>query len=111
MSKLTKTEHNKIKRICAECCMSGNGAGEVLQKVKDYLISIGKVVAPALLKEVVVPLIVKYAKEKAGLPGSGLKLAGQGGKGKAKGKKPHQIKGSQEAKDHMSALRAMRKKK
>lgn len=111
MNSLTKKEHTKIRKICSECCMSGNGVSEVLQKVKEYLVSIGKTVAPALLKEVVVPLIVKYAKDKAGL---GLKLAGQGGKGV---KKPHtfassgrMIKGSQAAKDHMEKLRAMRKK-
>ena len=103
MKKLTKIEHDRIKKICDECCMKGDGVGDILKKVKNYLVSIGKVVGPPLLKEVVVPLIVKYAKGKAGL---GLKLAGQG-----KGvKKPHMVKGSQEAKDHMSALRAMRKK-
>jgi hypothetical protein len=114
MNSLTKKEHSKMKKICSECCMKGDGASEILEKVKGYLVSIGKVVAPALLKEVVVPLIVKYAKEKAGVGGSGLKLAGQGGKGV---KKPHtfassgrMVKGSQAAKDHMSKLRAMRKK-
>ena len=100
MKKLTKTEHDRIKKICDECCMKGDGIGDILKKVKSYLVSAGKVVGPALLKEVVVPLIVKYAKGKAGL---GLKLAGQG-------KKPHMVKGSQEAKEHMAKLRAMRKK-
>ena len=106
MKKLTKTEHDKISKICAECCMKGDGIGDILKKVKNYLVSIGKVVGPPLLKEVVVPLIVKYAKQKAGV-GNGLKLAGQG---KAKGKKPHLVKGSVEAKAHMARLRAMRKK-
>ena len=106
MKKLSKTEHDRIKKICDECCMKGDGIGDILKKVKNYLVSAGKVVGPALLKEVVVPLIVKYAKQKAGI-GNGLKLAGQG-----KGTKPpHMVKGSQAAKDHMSALRAMRKKK
>jgi hypothetical protein len=104
MKKLTKTEHDRIKKICDECCMKGDGIGDILKKVKSYLVSAGKVVGPALLKEVVVPLIVKYAKGKAGL---GLKLAGQG----KVVKKPHMVKGSQEAKDRMSELRAMRKKK
>jgi len=103
MKKLTKTENDRIKKICDECCMKGDGIGDILKKVKNYLVSIGKVVGPPLLKEVVVPLIVQYAKGKAGL---GLKLAGQG-----KGvKKPHMVKGSAEAKAHMAKLRAMRKK-
>lgn len=103
MKKLTKTEHDRIKKICDECCMKGDGIGDILKKVKSYLVSAGKVVGPALLKEVVVPLIVKYAKSKAGI-GNGLKLAGQGKK------MPHMVKGSAEAKEHMAKLRAMRKK-
>ena len=74
MLKLTKTERDHIKQICSEYSdMKGDGIKDILKKVKSYLVSAGKVVGPALLKEVVVPLIVKYAKGKAGL---GLKLAG-----------------------------------
>jgi hypothetical protein len=106
MLKLTKTERDHIKQICSEYSsdMKGDGIKDILKKVKSYLVSVGKVVGPPLLKEVVVPLIVKYAKGKAGL---GLKLAGQG---KSKSKPPHMVKGSQAAKDRMSELRAMRKK-
>ena len=46
--------------------------------------------------------------------GQGLDLGGQGKKKKTVGcggYKRHMVKGSQEAKDHMSKLRAMRKKK
>ena len=48
------------------------------------------------------------------LGGQGLDLGGQGKKKKAVGSggyKRHMVKGSQEAKDHMAKLRAMRKKK
>lgn len=100
---LTANDKKKIKSICDECHMKGEGIGDVIKKVKEYLISIGKTVGPIVLKEIVMPYLVKKGKEKMGL---GLKLAGQG-----KGvKKPHMVKGSQEAKDHMAKLRAMKKK-
>jgi hypothetical protein len=48
------------------------------------------------------------------LGGQGLDLGGQGKKKKTVGNggyKRHMVKGSQEARDHMAKLRAMRKKK
>lgn len=107
---LTANDKKKIKSICDECHMKGEGVSEVLQRVKDYLINIGKTVGPVILKDLIVPYLVKKAKEKMGM---GLKLAGQGKNKKVKGKgvkKPHMVKGSQEAKDHMAKLRAMKKK-
>lgn len=128
-----------VKKQCQMCAMSGDGIKDVLVKIREVLGPAAKELSQRVLKEIVVPLIVKYVKSKAGMDGTGhcggslgiaggtlvpaggslgiaggtltpagagLRLAGQRGMGKA----PKMVKGSQEAKDHMAKLRAMRKK-
>lgn len=96
--------------------MMGMGIGDIINGIKKFLEPVMpfiKNIAPKILKEFVLPFIKKkmegdglgIAGSGLSLPGRGLKLAGQGKK-----KQPHQIKGSQAAKDHMAKLRAMRKK-
>ena len=85
---------------------------KALPILKEVAGPIATFVGPIILKEFLLPMLkAKF--------GGGLKLSGQGKKKKGSGLglagnggyKRHMVKGSQEAKDHMSKLRAMRKKK
>jgi hypothetical protein len=84
---------------------------KALPILKEVAGPIATFVGPIILKEFLLPML--KAKFGGGLKlsgqgkkkGSGLGLAGNGGY------KRHMVKGSQEANDHMSKLRAMRKKK
>ena len=86
---------------------------KALPILKEVAGPIATFVGPIILKEFLLPMLkAKF--------GGGLKLSGQGKKKKGSGlglagsgkpKPPHMVKGSQEAKDHMSKLRAMRKTK
>ena len=82
--------------------------------LKEVAGPVASFVGPIILKEFLLPML------KAKFGGGGLKLSGQGKKGKKGaglglagqgGYKRHMVKGSQEAKDYMAKLRAMRKKK
>ncbi len=84
---------------------------KALPILKEVAGPIATFVGPIILKEFLLPMLkAKF--------GGGLKLSGQG---KKKGRglglagnggyKRHMVKGSQEAKDSMAKLRAMRKKK
>ncbi len=89
----------------------GDAWGWLRSNVGPVLKDVGK----TLLKDVLLPIIKQKVSQKLGgglglaggkmKKGNGLRLAGTGSK------PPHMIKGSQAAKDHMSKLRAMRKKK
>ena len=76
--------------------------------VRDIVSKVG----PIVFEKFIMP----YINKKMGggglqLPGKGLKLAGKSRKkGGGAVKKPHQVKGSEAAKNHMAKLRAMRKK-
>ena len=85
---------------------------KALPILKEVAGPIATFVGPIILKEFLLPML------KAKFGGGGLKLSGQGkkkgsGLGLAGqgGYKRHMVKGSQEAKDYMAKLRAMRKKK
>ena len=91
-------QHRKmaVKKHCQSCQMRGEGIAEILQSVGSVLGPIIKEVGPTILKEFVAPFIMKKIKQKISeskkgdglkIPGSGLRLAGQRGKGKKKGKK------------------------
>lgn len=94
--------------------MMGMGIGDIINGIKKFLepaMPFIKDIAPKILKEFVLPFIKKKMEGGGlGIAGSGLSLPGRGLKLAGQGKKPHQIKGSPEAKAHMARLRAMRKK-
>ena len=102
---------------------SGSGVMDILKSVSNFLGPIISQVGPTVLKEFIIPFIKKMSGNGVELPGSsgqgichsscgsGLKLAGQGDVKPVRVKKSRLVKGSQEAKDHMSKLRAMRKPK
>ena len=85
---------------------------KALPILKEVAGPIATFVGPIILKEFLLPMLkAKF--------GGGLKLSGQGKKKKGSGLglagnggyKRHMVKGSQEARDYMAKLRAMRKKK
>lgn len=94
--------------------MVGMGLGDIISKVKKFLepiMPMVKDIAPKIFKEYILPFVKgKIEGNGLGIAGSGLSLPGRGLKLAGQGKKPHQIKGSPEAKAHMAKLRAMRKK-
>ena len=85
---------------------------KALPILKEVAGPIATFIGPIILKEFLLPMLkAKF--------GGGLKLSGQGKKKKGSGLglagnggyKRHMVKGSQEARDYMAKLRAMRKKK
>jgi len=86
---------------------------KALPILKEVAGPIATFIGPIILKEFLLPMLkakfgggLKLSGQGKNKKGSGLGLAGSG-----KPKPPHMVKGSQEAKDHMSKLRAMRKNK
>jgi len=78
-----------VKNYCHKCQQHGDGVKDILKKVGNFLGPIAKDVGPVVLKEFIIPLLLKKAKEHygvgLGLAGNGLspaggslKLAGQG---------------------------------
>ena len=71
-----------VKKYCRKCEQQGNGISDILKKVKAFLAPIIADVGPTVLKEFIVPLLIKKAKEQHGLglsvAGGGLGLAGNG---------------------------------
>jgi hypothetical protein len=109
---------------------SGSGVMDILKSVSNFLGPIISQVGPTVLKEFIIPFIKKMSGNGVELSGHGvglcgcgsssscgcgLKLAGQGDEltvdKLVRVKKNRLVKGSQEAKDHMAKLRAMRKPK
>ena len=80
---LSASKKLAIKKICEKCKdHSGAGIKDVLKKVAKFLGPIAKQVGPVLLKEYVLPLILKTVNTKLGtdikMPGSGTSPAGSG---------------------------------
>ena len=73
-----------LKNYCRACQQHGDGIKDILKKVGDFLGPIAKDVGPKILKEFIIPLLLKKAKEQYGVgltpAGGSLKLAGQGKK-------------------------------
>jgi hypothetical protein len=71
-----------VKKYCRACEQSGDGIKDILKKVGAFLGPIAKEVGPKILKEFIIPLLLKKAQEKYGIDPTGgtLKLAGQGKK-------------------------------
>ncbi len=88
---LPKHRKMAVKKHCQSCQMRGEGISDILKSVGSVLGPIFKEVGPTVLKEFVVPFIMKKIEKKISgskkgdglkIPGSGLRLAGQRGKGK-----------------------------
>ena len=68
-----------VKKHCKDCEMKGQGIGDILRSIKNFLGPIFKEVGPTVLKELVVPFIKKKMDGKGtSLAGKGTSLAGRG---------------------------------
>ena len=71
-----------VKKYCRQCQQHGDGVKDILKKVGAFLGPIAKDVGPKVLKEFIIPLLLKKAKEHygvgLGLAGNGLHTAGGG---------------------------------
>lgn len=80
---LPQSRHIAVKKYCCDCSMKGEGIMDILKKIGEVLGPIAKELGPVVLKEIIVPFLKnKMSGNGLGLPGNGLKLAGQRGKGK-----------------------------
>jgi len=83
---LPASRKNACKRHCQECQMRGEGLKSILKSIGRALGPVVKEIGPTVLKEFVLPMVKKKAKEKFGLgltpPGGALRLAGQRGRGR-----------------------------
>ena len=128
LKSLPAHRHSVIEKECRACSQKGEGVKKIMKKIGDFLGPIAKEVGPVVLRELVLPFLLIKSKQSIGLPvaipgtvatvkkGGALKLAGQGispaGAGvvlAGQGKSSRPKKGSQEAKDRMAKIRAMRK--
>jgi hypothetical protein len=75
MKKISVAKMALVKSHCEKCQMKGEGIKEIVASIKSVLGSAFKTVGPVVLKELVLPFIIKKGKEHAGL---GLRLAGTG---------------------------------
>ena len=79
---MPETRKKALKKYCRVCQQKGDGIKEVMKKVGDFLGPIMKEVGPKVLKEFLLPFMIKKAKEHYGLgvypAGAGLGLAGKG---------------------------------
>ena len=79
---MPETRKIALKKYCRVCQQKGNGIQEIMKKVGDFLGPIMKEVGPKVLKEFLLPFMIKKAKEHYGLglhtAGGGLGLAGSG---------------------------------
>jgi hypothetical protein len=79
---LSAAHKAQIKRHACACQMKGDGLLDIVKSVGKSLGSIGKAIGPTVLKELVIPLV----RQKAGIKGRGIALAGGGRKAKKKQK-------------------------
>lgn len=87
LNSLSSNRKMSLKRYCRGCQQKGDGVKDVVKKAYDFLGPIAREVGPKVLKEFIIPLLLKEAKQKYGIdpggsgkPGGALKLAGQGKK-------------------------------
>ena len=84
LNSLPSGRKTALKKYCRACQQQGNGVQDIIKKVGNFLGPIAKEVGPKILKEFIIPLLLKKSKEHYGLgltpAGGGLKLAGQGKK-------------------------------
>ena len=84
LSSITPSHKRAVKKYCRCCQQSGDGLAEILKKVGKFLGPIAKDIGPKMLKEFIIPLLLKKANEKYGEglspAGGALRLAGQGKK-------------------------------
>tara|TARA_R110000822_G_scaffold56916_10_gene143558 strand:- start:620 stop:1006 length:387 start_codon:yes stop_codon:yes gene_type:complete len=81
---LTTANMKTVKKHCRACELRGEGIPAMTKSVSKMLLDLGKKVGPKVVKELIIPLLMKKAKEQAGVglspAGAGLRLAGQGKK-------------------------------
>lgn len=77
---LPESRKKALAKHCKSCEQRGEGIMDVLKNIGKFLGPVAKELGPVVLKEILLPLI----KQKAGVKGSGLKLAGEGKKKKKK---------------------------
>jgi hypothetical protein len=82
LKSLPYSTKKEMERCCKKSQMKGDGIKTILKKVGAVLGPIAKTVGPIVLKEFLIPFMIKKAKSYAGMgmhnAGGALKLAGQG---------------------------------
>jgi len=71
-----------VKKHCKACEQRGEGIMDIFKSIAKALGPIAKEIGPVVLKELIMP----FLKQKAGIKGKGLKLAGAGKKKASKKK-------------------------
>ncbi len=71
-----------VKKHCKACEMKGEGIMDILKSIGKALGPVARELGPVILKELILPML----KQKAGIKGKGLKLAGAGKKKASKKK-------------------------
>lgn len=76
---LPTTRKNACKKHCQACQMKGSGIKDILKSIGNVLGPIAKEIGPTVMKEFILPMLLKKLKGEG--RGSGLRLAGQRGTG------------------------------
>lgn len=71
---LPESRKKALAKHCKSCEQKGEGIMDILKSVGKFLGPVAKELGPVVLKEILLP----FLKQKAGVKGSGLKLAGEG---------------------------------
>jgi hypothetical protein len=79
---LPVTRKTACKKHCQTCQMKGDGIKSILKSIGRTLGPVAREIGPTVMKEFVLPMLLKKLKGEG--RGSGLRLAGQRGKGKRK---------------------------
>lgn len=69
-----------VQRQCRACQMQGQGIKEIMSKARSALGPIAKEIGPKVMKELIIPLLLKKLKEKAGVSGEGRRRKRRGPK-------------------------------
>jgi hypothetical protein len=82
LNAMPETRKIAVKKYCRTCQQKGDGITDILKKIGDFLGPLAKDVGPKVLKEFIIPLLLKKAKEHYGVglspAGKGLPSAGNG---------------------------------
>jgi len=79
LNSLPASRKTALKKYCRACQQHGDGIKDILKKVGNFLGPIAKDVGPKVLKEFIIPLLLKKAKEKYGIDPTGKGLSPAGG--------------------------------
>ena len=84
LNSLSAPNKARVKAHVRSKQMSGEGIMDILKSVKSVLGPVASALGPEVLKKFIVPMLKKQLGLGITLPGSGLRLAGQRGRGKKK---------------------------